>query len=195
MYPHSAAAFGIKSQAPANTALFGQSNAAQPQGSIFGSVQPSTSGFGNQSQPQTQGSSLFGGAFGQNQNQQQQNQPASTGLFGQPAGQQPNQQPALTGLFGQPTAGTQQQQQQPQQNTFGSSLFGGSTNQPQGQPSAFGSSNQQSTFSGWGGSTGGTNPLQAQATLPAGSNAFNSGASANPAVGSSLFAQPPRQQS
>jgi nucleoporin p58/p45 len=178
---------------------------AKPQGSIFGNAQPTTSGFGNQSQtqPQAQGSSLFGGgAFGQTQNQQP-NPPASTGIFGQPAGQQQNQ-PASTGLFGQPPAGTQQQQ--PVQNTFGSSLFGGSVNQssqPQ-QQSTFGSfgatANQQqqpgqSTFGGWGGGTGGTNPLQAQATLPAGSNTFNVGGSTNPGAGASLFGQPPRQQS
>jgi nucleoporin p58/p45 len=201
MYQHSSAAFGIKSQAPANTSLFGQSsNAAKPPGSIFGSVQPTTSGFGNQSQtqPQTQGSSLFGGGtFGQTQSQQQ-NPPASTGLFGQPAGQQQNQQPASTGLFGQPPAGTQQQQ--PQQNTFGPSLFGGSTNQSnqsQGQQGIFGSFgsnvNQQqqqpgqSAFGGWGGGTGGTNPLQAQATLPAGSNAFKLGGQTNPGASSSPF--------
>lgn len=181
---------------------------AKPQGSIFGNAQPTTSGFGNQSQtqPQAQGSSLFGGgAFGQTQNQQP-NPPASTGIFGQPAGQQQNQ-PASTGLFGQPPAGTQQQQQQqPVQNTFGSSLFGGSVNQssqPQ-QQSTFGSfgatANQQqqpgqSTFGGWGGGTGGTNPLQAQATLPAGGNTFNVGGSTNPGAGASLFGQPPRQQS
>jgi len=45
----------------------------------------------------------------------------------------------------------------------------------------------------WG-STG-TNPLQTQATLPAGSNTFNVGASTNPGTGSSLFGQPPKQQS
>ncbi|KIM84193.1 hypothetical protein PILCRDRAFT_818523 [Piloderma croceum F 1598] len=198
-FASSSAAFGIKSQAPANTALFGQSNTAKPQGSIFGSAQPTTSGFGNQSQTQ-QGSSLFGGgAFGQTQNQQP-NPPASTGLFGQPAGQQQNQ-PASTGLFGQPPAGTQQQQ--PVQNTFGSSFSINQSSQPQGQQGTFGSfgatANQQqpgqSTFGGWGSGTGGTNPLQPQATLPAGSNAFNLGGSTNPGAGSSLFGQPPRQQS
>jgi nucleoporin p58/p45 len=164
---HSSAAFGIKSQAPANSALFNQNNSAKPQqSSLFGATQPSTSGFNalsntSQAQPPTQSSSLFGtgtGVFGQNQ-QQQQIQPATTGTFGQPAGQQ---QPASTGIFGQPAGGTQQQ---PQQNAFGSSLFGSSTNQPNQQPG-------QSTFGGWGSTMTAANPLQPQATLPAGSSIF-----------------------
>lgn len=210
-FASNSAAFGIKSQAPTNSSLFGQSNTSKPQGSIFGSAQLPSTGFGNQSQaqPQTQGSSLFGGGtFGQNQGQQQQNPPASTGLFGQSTGQQQHQLPASTGLFGQLTTGTQQQQQQPQSNAFGSSLFGGSTNQPnppQGQQGnifgSIGSNTQQqqqpsqSTFGNWGSSTSGTNPLQPQATLPAGSSAFNVGASTNPGAGLSLFGQPSGQQS
>ncbi|KAF7976617.1 hypothetical protein HWV62_6128 [Athelia sp. TMB] len=177
-------AFGIKSQAPASTSLFGQSNAAKP--SIFGTTQPASTGFG----------AAQGSIFGGGQQQQQQAAP-STGLFGQPAGQQAapstglfgqpatqqNQQPA-TGLFGQPAASTQQQQ--PQTNAFGSSLFGSTNNnnqntQQQGQ-GLFGSTNNnqqqqqpnQSTFGGWGSNTANTNALQPQATVPAGSNAWGS---------------------
>jgi len=135
MYPYSAAAFGIKSQHPQTRLLFAKQR-GQPQGSIFSSVQPSTSVFGNQSQPQTQGSSLFGGRLVRTEPTAYQNPQLQLDFLARPWTTQ-IRQPALTGLFGQPRRYAAAQQ--PQQNTFGSSLFGGSTNQPQGQLSAFGS--------------------------------------------------------
>ncbi|EGN98813.1 hypothetical protein SERLA73DRAFT_152622 [Serpula lacrymans var. lacrymans S7.3] len=172
----SSSAFGMnKSAAPASNSIFGQSNAAKPAQSLFGGTQPTTTGFGGfgttnqtQSQPTTQGSSLFGGGFGQNN--QTQAQPASTGLFAQPA-----------------AAGTQQ----PQQNTFGSSLFGSTTNNPT-QPQNTGQ--QQNTFGGfntnpsqqtsnWGSTP--SNTLQAQQTLPAINSTFGGSSTA----GNSIFGQ------
>ncbi|KAI0733560.1 hypothetical protein C8Q72DRAFT_811782 [Fomitopsis betulina] len=131
-------AFGIKPAIQPGTSLFGQPNANNTQGSMFGgqNTQQQNTGLGafgsqNQNQQQSQaqpaqGSSLFGGgAFGQTQ--QQQAQPGqSTGLFGQTTTQQ---QPS-TGLFGQPNANATQ--------TIGG-LFGSNTNTTQPSGGIFGS--------------------------------------------------------
>lgn len=219
---YSAAAFGIKSQAPANSALFNQNRGnetVKPQQSsnIFGApAQPSTTTSFNalggtsqpQQQPQTQNPSIFGsgtGVFGQSQ-QQQQTQPLTTGTFGQP---QQQQQPAATGLLGQPA----QQQQQPAAST---GLFGQPAGQQQQQPASIGlfgqpqqqqQQSQQNTFglSIFGSSTNQPNQQQQQQQQPGQSTFGGWGstttASVNPLqpqatvpVSSGIFGSAPQQQ-
>ncbi|KAJ3510977.1 hypothetical protein NLJ89_g4367 [Agrocybe chaxingu] len=173
--------FGQPQQQTTTGGLFGQTQPQQTTGGLFGQPQQQQPAGGLFGQPQQQ-QQPAGGLFGQTQQQQQ---PAG-GLFGQP---QQQQQPAAGGLFGQP----QQQQQQPQGGLFGSTLFGTNTNAN--------ATTQQPQQGGLFGSTTGTNPLQAQATLPAGafgsSTTGGAGGFGGLGGGSTLFgtrSQQPQQQ-
>ncbi|KAF8905080.1 hypothetical protein CPB84DRAFT_1894928 [Gymnopilus junonius] len=208
-FPTSLSAFGMKPATTGTSSVFGSNQPQQqPSGSstsAFGQNQQQNtnafSAFGqNQQQTQQQpGGSLFG------QPQQQQQQPTGS-LFGQPQQQQPTgslfgqpQQQQPTGsLFGQPQ---QQQQQQPVGSLFGQAQ----QQQPQQQTNVFGggslfgtnTSTQQPQQSGLFGSAT-TNPLQPQATLPAGAfGSINTGGAFGNLGGSTLFgskSQQPQQQ-
>jgi hypothetical protein len=146
----------------------------------FGAPKPTTSFFGTAPQQQQPSTSIFGATA----NQPQQ----SNSLFGAGFGAQ------------------NQQQQQPQQSAFGSSFFANSntansnqqgTQQPQ-QQGAFGgfqtNTNQQpqQQQNAWGTGSTAANPLQQQATQPAGSSFFsNPNANTGPLFG----AQPKPPQS
>ncbi|KAG2349208.1 hypothetical protein BDR05DRAFT_872857 [Suillus weaverae] len=171
---------------------FGQPQQQQPQQQQQ-QQQPSTFGsFGQQQQPATTGTSIFGsgggGTFGQ------QNKPAigfggstfgstsgafgSTGTFGQPASQ-----PAAgtTGIFGQP----QQQQQQPATG----STFGGSNTAA--KPSIFGQPAQSGATSTGFGTFGNQQqqqqPPQQPPQQPQAGSIFGN-------TGGSMFGQPQQQQ-
>lgn len=119
--------FGGAPQSNQTGGLFGNTNPTNNNSnsnSLFGSKPAASSLFGNQPQPQNQGTGLFGNT--------QQNQPAQGGLFGGTNnqggglfGSSNSQNNTGTGIFGnQPQ---QQPQQQPQNSLFGNLS---NTNQP-----------------------------------------------------------------
>ncbi|KAI6042913.1 hypothetical protein EDC04DRAFT_2655372 [Pisolithus marmoratus] len=154
------ATFGASTTAaPASTSIFGQATASKPAGSLFGSVQPTTSTFTGFGQPQ-----------------QQQQQP-TTSPFGQPASGTTTQGGSGTSLFGGATqpqstpgafGGTTQQPQ-----GTGTSLFGGGTPQPQTTgTSLFGGAPQQQPQGTTGTPLFGT--AQQQPQLTTGTSLFGS---------------------